>query len=198
MPSALSHCRNEDTAPIQAAPRSRSPRIRARYQRDARDLPPRSAPRQSRRILHACEPQIMVNRSTVKRNSRRCDRCRKSPNDACRANGFMPQLASTCAATPTLRVGRLRRDRGISVARPTPLGNPFVVGKPFTRAEAIARYRDWIVGELERNSMALAHFERIVSAARSADVTLLCWCAPQACHADVIIELVRDRLAETK
>ncbi len=108
-------------------------------------------------------------------------------------------MTSTARAgpTPILRVGRLRRDRGISVARPTPLGNPFVVGKPFTRAEAITRYREWIGGELDRNPNALAQLERIVDAARSADVTLLCWCAPQACHADVIIELVRDRLAET-
>lgn len=91
-----------------------------------------------------------------------------------------------------IRVGRLRRDRGISVARPTPLGNPFVVGRPYTRAESIARYREWFHREIETgNALVLAQLGRIEAAARAGDVTLLCWCAPLPCHGEVIVEYFR-------
>ncbi len=89
-----------------------------------------------------------------------------------------------------ISIGRLRRDHGISVARPTPLGNPFPVGKQYTRSESIALYRNYLPLELERNPKARAQLERIIAAARAGDVTLLCWCAPKPCHAEVIAEYV--------
>jgi hypothetical protein len=82
----------------------------------------------------------------------------------------------------------------MSVARPTPLGNRFVVDRPYTRAESIARYRQWLPIELERNPRARAQIDRIVAAARAGDVTLLCWCAPLPCHAEVVRELVETAL----
>jgi hypothetical protein len=91
-------------------------------------------------------------------------------------------------------IGRLRRDRGISVARPTPLGNPFEIGKPYERVEAIARYRDWIPAELDRNPKARKQLDRIIEAARASDVVLLCWCAPLPCHAEIVAELAQASL----
>ena len=35
------------------------------------------------------------------------------------------------------------------VGRPTPLGNPFVIGVDGTRAEVIEKYRTWILHELD-------------------------------------------------
>jgi len=97
-----------------------------------------------------------------------------------------------------IRIGRLWRERGISVARPTPLGNPFPVGASYTRAVALARSRAWIPGELERNAKARAQLARIVAAAREGDVTLLCWCAPLPCHAEMIARLVESELARPR
>ena len=98
-----------------------------------------------------------------------------------------------------IRIGRLRRDRGLSVARPTALGNPFVVGDPYGRDEAIARYRRWFAERLaEREPRVLARLERIVDAARMGDVTLLCHCAPARCHAEIVAEYVRARLASER
>ena len=91
-----------------------------------------------------------------------------------------------------IRIGRLRRDRGFSVARPTALGNPFDVAT-FGREEAIARYRVAFPQLLETAAGA-AQFARLLAAAREGDVTLLCWCAPLPCHADVIAEALRARL----
>ncbi len=92
-----------------------------------------------------------------------------------------------------IRVGRLRRDRGISVARPTPLGNPFARAE-YGREPAIQRFRDALPGILIDEPLARAQFDHIVAAARAGDVTLLCWCAPLPCHADVIADAVRAAL----
>jgi hypothetical protein len=58
-------------------------------------------------------------------------------------------------------------------------GNPFVIGEDGTRAEVIAKYRQMIMGSpglLDR-----------LHELRGKD--LVCWCAPQACHGDVLLEL---------
>ena len=95
-----------------------------------------------------------------------------------------------------IKIGRLRRDRGMSVARPTALGNPFVVGKPYRREESIARYRDWLASAIAAGSPnVLGQLERIIEAARVGDVTLLCHCAPLSCHAQVVAEYVEHVLA---
>lgn len=93
-----------------------------------------------------------------------------------------------------ITIGRLRRDRGISVARPTALGNPFAVG-PYAREDAIALYRTWFAEQIAaRSPKVMVQLERIVAAARAGDVTLLCHCAPKACHANVIAQWVRETI----
>ncbi len=94
-----------------------------------------------------------------------------------------------------IRVGRLRRDHGISVARPTPLGNPFPIASESDRAGAIERYRAELPLILARSAPARMQFARVVAAARTGDVTLLCWCAPKPCHAEVIATAVLAALA---
>ncbi len=89
-----------------------------------------------------------------------------------------------------IRVGRLRRDRGISVARPTVLGNPFTIGVDGDRADVIAKYRHWLMRELRLNGAVRAAVERLRLAASRGEITLLCFCAPKPCHADVIAELL--------
>lgn len=98
------------------------------------------------------------------------------------------------ARVTTISIGRLRRDRGISVARPTPLGNPYH-RDVYGRTGAIEAYRIWLPEELERNPKARAQLDRIVRFAREGDVTLLCWCAPAPCHAEVVREYARSALA---
>ena len=88
----------------------------------------------------------------------------------------------------SIRIGRLRRDRGISVARPSVLGNPFKIGVDGDRATVIAKYRTWIAGAIKTDDAVRDAVYRIALAARHGDVTLLCHCAPQACHAEVVAE----------
>lgn len=81
------------------------------------------------------------------------------------------------------------------MARPTALGNPFFIGKPYARAESLARYRVWLLERIASGDpKVLAQLERIVAAARAGEVTLLCWCSPLPCHAEIISQEVRLRL----
>jgi hypothetical protein len=102
-----------------------------------------------------------------------------------------------------IRIGKLRRDRGISVARPTALGNPFIIDAVVARSESLTKYRGWLRRALHKraNPAAYDQFMRIVHHASQGDVTLLCWCraidqTEPACHADIIAEFVHAKLAE--
>jgi hypothetical protein len=97
-----------------------------------------------------------------------------------------------------ISVGRLRRDKGLSVARPTPLGNPFPLSA-YGRQDSIARYREWFEREIRRPGKVRDRFETLLDAARSGPVTLLCWCrtvdqSEPPCHADVIAEAMKQEL----
>jgi uncharacterized protein DUF4326 len=58
----------------------------------------------------------------------------------------------------------------------------FVIGRDGSRDEVIAKYRAWIV----RQPALMAALHEL----RSKD--LICWCAPERCHAEVLIELANE------
>jgi hypothetical protein len=75
-------------------------------------------------------------------------------------------------------IGNATRNRW----RKSKWGNPFKLPRdasPEQRAEVIAMYRRWLLGRLE----LMAALPEL----RGKD--LLCWCAPEACHGDVLIRL---------
>lgn len=73
-------------------------------------------------------------------------------------------------------VGRqVRRQPG------SPWGNPYVEGRHGSRDEVIALFRAWLVEILARDPDFLEPLR---------GKRLACWCAPLACHADVIAELI--------
>ena len=77
------------------------------------------------------------------------------------------------------RVGKQSAPDRVYVGRPGKWGNPFVLGRDGTRDEVIAKYRAWIAQQPAL--MAALHELR--------GKHLVCWCAPERCHADVLIEL---------
>ena len=72
----------------------------------------------------------------------------------------------------------------VYVGRPTPWGNPFVIGRDGDRAHVIARFR----AGLTTDQRAAARREL-----RGKD--LVCWCAPLPCHADVWLEIANTEEA---
>lgn len=93
-----------------------------------------------------------------------------------------------------IRVENIRtyKGDGIRVDRGTALGNPFIIGVHGTRDECVRKYRiqlwKWIQ---ECNKVVLKELYSIKKASLEGDVVLLCWCKPQACHADIIKNYVK-------
>lgn len=75
------------------------------------------------------------------------------------------------------------------VDRSTVLGNPFGIGRDGTRDEVIAKYREWLWGQIEERGEVWEALLRLLSRARRAGdngLGLACWCAPKRCHAEII------------
>lgn len=72
-----------------------------------------------------------------------------------------------------------RSSYDVYVGRPSIWGNPFTIGRDGTRAEVIAKYREYVL----QNSLLLSQLGDLKNK------TLGCWCAPKGCHGDVLAEL---------
>lgn len=85
---------------------------------------------------------------------------------------------------PEASVGRVvhckRSAFDVYIGRPGPWGNPFEIGRDGTRAEVIRKYRAWIVNQAE----LMARLPELRGK------VLGCYCAPLACHGDVLLELL--------
>jgi hypothetical protein len=77
----------------------------------------------------------------------------------------------------------------VYIGRPSKWGNPFTHIKDketkaefivATRNEAISKYREWILTQ----TALLKDLHELK------DKTLGCWCKPQSCHGDVLIDLI--------
>jgi hypothetical protein len=67
----------------------------------------------------------------------------------------------------------------VYIGRPSKWGNPFAIGKDGTRADVIRKYEGWL-----RTQPAL-----LATLPELRGKVLGCWCAPQACHGDVLVRL---------
>ena len=73
----------------------------------------------------------------------------------------------------------------VYVGRPTQWGNPFKVGRDGTRDEVIKQFEGYAYQMLKQKPDWLVPL-------RGKD--LLCWCFPEACHADVLVRLANQKL----
>lgn len=64
-------------------------------------------------------------------------------------------------------------------ARPSIWSNPFEIGKDGTRKEVIEKYREYLLD----NPILMGKIKELKGK------ILGCWCAPQACHCDILAEL---------
>ena len=83
------------------------------------------------------------------------------------------------------------RVTGVYVGRPSVLGNPYVIGHDGARHDVVDQYRAWL-REQYRHDGAVRRALRQLAMRYLTDgaLTLICWCAPQPCHAEVIRDAV--------
>lgn len=72
------------------------------------------------------------------------------------------------------------RAGAVYIGRPSKWGNPFVMGRDGTREEVVAKYREFLAARPDLVARARAELK---------GKDLLCFCAPKACHGDVLIEI---------
>lgn len=72
---------------------------------------------------------------------------------------------------------------GVYIGRPSKFGNPFVIGQHGTRAQVIEQYEAWLLSQ-----------PALVAAAKRElrGKSLVCWCAPLACHGDVLLRVANE------
>jgi hypothetical protein len=76
-------------------------------------------------------------------------------------------------------VGRKHNSRKYGAWPASKWGNKFIIGRHGTRDEEFEQYRAWIMQRLE-----------LLPELRGKDV--ICWCAPDPCHGDVLLELANQ------
>jgi len=69
---------------------------------------------------------------------------------------------------------------GVYIGRPSKFGNPFEIGKDGDREEVIRKYKGWILNQPELVEDAKRELK---------GKDLVCWCAPLACHGDILLEI---------
>jgi hypothetical protein len=84
-----------------------------------------------------------------------------------------------CKVLNARKVGKHSGGSQVYIGRPSKWGNPFVIGRDGTRAEVIAKYRAWVLNQPQ----LMGALDEL----RGRD--LVCWCAPLACHGDVLVDL---------
>ena len=67
----------------------------------------------------------------------------------------------------------------VYVGRPSKWGNPFAIGRDGDRAEVVVKYEAWLNGMIESGQLDPSEL---------AGKDLVCWCAPELCHAEVLID----------
>ena len=74
----------------------------------------------------------------------------------------------------------VRTPNDVYIGRGSKWGNPYRIGVDGTRQDVIRKYRDYIT----RNHSLRSQVHELKGK------TLVCYCSPQACHGDILCELV--------
>ena len=82
------------------------------------------------------------------------------------------------------KVVNCKRDEfDVYIGRPGPFGNPFTIGKDGTRQEVVEKFAEWILTQDDLLATIKTELK---------DKILGCWCAPELCHGDILMELANE------
>jgi len=86
---------------------------------------------------------------------------------------------STNTQKTTVVNKRTTKDYDVYIGRPGMWGNPFKMKSESDRKDVIDKYREWIV----KQPKLMKNLHKLKGK------RLACWCAPLACHGNVLAEL---------
>ena len=84
------------------------------------------------------------------------------------------------------RAGVVFIDKKRFPIKSSPFCNIFKVGKHGTRTEVIQKYKKYIYTKLEEDPNLKAELQKLKGK------NLGCWCYPQLCHGDILLELINN------
>ena len=99
----------------------------------------------------------------------------------------------------------LPRTARVYVGRPTPLGNPFVVGPDGNLEQVLDKYAKWLQAKLTTKNQTSAMFNRLLALSKTSNLELVCWCAPDVglttadityCHGQIVASFLEQRLVK--
>jgi hypothetical protein len=77
----------------------------------------------------------------------------------------------------------------------SPLHNPYPLPSESQREACIARYLLYLRRELVADNVEInAELDRLVALASEGPIKLVCYCAPKACHGDILKGMIEDEL----
>ena len=80
------------------------------------------------------------------------------------------------------------RKGAVYVGRPSKFGNPFTIGRDGSREEVIQKFEAWLFVADENSSPPMLITIDDLRSLRGKD--LVCWCAPEACHAQILMKYI--------
>lgn len=81
----------------------------------------------------------------------------------------------------TIVVNKYRSNYDVYIGRGSKWGNPFVIGQDGSRDEVIEKYHEWILTQPQIKDLEELRGKR-----------LGCFCKPNRCHGDILVELLND------
>lgn len=88
--------------------------------------------------------------------------------------------------------------QGIYCGRPSPVGNPFEIGKDGSRDDVCDRFGVYLREEYTKNGPITRFMDRLVFMAMHSDakIVLVCWCDPLRCHTWEIAAFAEELIAK--
>lgn len=85
---------------------------------------------------------------------------------------------------------------GFYVGRPSPLSNPFIIAGDQTREIVIKQYGNYLINTIKENDVhiitALQNIESYLI--DNGKCNLICYCSPKLCHAEIIKQVLLNKL----
>lgn len=80
----------------------------------------------------------------------------------------------------------------IRVERSTVVGNPFYMHNESERNEVCNLYKIYFDEQMRTRKSFKEYIDSIVEISRTHNIALGCWCAPKRCHAETIMQYIKE------